>query len=38
MRNSLLRPACAIALLALAVTAAAGAAQTRVTLVRWPYT
>ena len=38
MTRFLIRPACGLVLLALAATAAAATPQTRVTLVRWPYT
>ena len=38
MRRFLIPPAWGLVLLALAATAAAGTPQTRVTLVRWPYT
>ncbi len=38
MRRFLIRPAWGLVVLALTLTAAAGTPQTRVTLVRWPYT
>ena len=38
MRRSWIHALCGLALFALSLTAAAESAQTRVTLVRWPYT